>query len=167
MYWGRHPVSNIAVSGRPPADYGGDPTRESLPFDVPHEPPIEAATSDAMGNRFHRSVRAWVLGHAPPQQPRSRDAIRRGEPATQRVERLTRTGPILAGSQSSELSVRPKIIQLRPLVKTTGCRLLIFAASRQAPFTSFIEVNYHHQLVNCKKKRNRICGFTVNRDKCS
>jgi hypothetical protein len=29
--------------------------------------------------------------------------------------------------------------------------LLIFAASRQAPFTSFIEVNYHHQLVNCKK----------------
>jgi putative peptidoglycan lipid II flippase len=36
----------IPVSGRPPADYAGDPTRESLPFDVPHEPPIEAATSD-------------------------------------------------------------------------------------------------------------------------
>jgi putative peptidoglycan lipid II flippase len=36
----------MPVSGRPPADYGGDPTRESLPFDVPHEPPIEAATSD-------------------------------------------------------------------------------------------------------------------------
>jgi hypothetical protein len=88
VYWGRHPVSNIAVSGRPPADYGGDPTRESLPFDVPHEPPIEAATSDAMGSRFHRSVRAWVLGHSPPQQPRSRDAIRRGQPATQRVEGL-------------------------------------------------------------------------------
>ena len=33
-------------SGRPPSDYGGDPTRESLPFDVPREPPIEAATSD-------------------------------------------------------------------------------------------------------------------------
>jgi putative peptidoglycan lipid II flippase len=36
----------MPVSGRPPSDYGGDPTRESLPFDVPHEPPIEAATSD-------------------------------------------------------------------------------------------------------------------------
>jgi len=36
----------MPVSGRPPADYGGDPTRESLPFDVPREPPIEAATSD-------------------------------------------------------------------------------------------------------------------------
>ena len=35
-----------AMSGRPPADYGGDPTRESLPFDAPREPPIEAATSD-------------------------------------------------------------------------------------------------------------------------
>ncbi|ORB23755.1 murein biosynthesis integral membrane protein MurJ [Mycolicibacterium moriokaense] len=34
------------TSGRPPSDYGGDPTRESLPFDVPREPPIEAATSD-------------------------------------------------------------------------------------------------------------------------
>jgi putative peptidoglycan lipid II flippase len=34
------------VSGRPPSDYGGDPTRESLPFDIPREPPIEAATSD-------------------------------------------------------------------------------------------------------------------------
>jgi putative peptidoglycan lipid II flippase len=36
----------MPVSGRPPADYGGDPTRESLPFDIPREPPIEAATSD-------------------------------------------------------------------------------------------------------------------------
>ncbi|MDG5483274.1 murein biosynthesis integral membrane protein MurJ [Mycolicibacterium gadium] len=36
----------IPASGRPPSDYGGDPTRESLPFDVPREPPIEAATSD-------------------------------------------------------------------------------------------------------------------------
>jgi putative peptidoglycan lipid II flippase len=34
------------ASGRPPADYGGDPTRESLPFDIPREPAIEAATSD-------------------------------------------------------------------------------------------------------------------------
>ena len=33
-------------SGRPPADYGGDPTREPLAFDAPREPPIEAATSD-------------------------------------------------------------------------------------------------------------------------
>lgn len=39
-------TTEFAVSGRPPADYGGDPTRESLPFDVPREPPIEAATSD-------------------------------------------------------------------------------------------------------------------------
>lgn len=36
----------MPASGRPPSDYGGDPTRESLPFDVPREPPIEAATSD-------------------------------------------------------------------------------------------------------------------------
>jgi putative peptidoglycan lipid II flippase len=36
----------MPASGRPPADYGGDPTRESLPFDIPREPPIEAATSD-------------------------------------------------------------------------------------------------------------------------
>jgi putative peptidoglycan lipid II flippase len=36
----------MTVSGRPPSDYGGDPTRESLPFDVPREPAIEAATSD-------------------------------------------------------------------------------------------------------------------------
>ncbi len=33
-------------SGRPPSDYGGDPTREPLAFDPPREPPIEAATSD-------------------------------------------------------------------------------------------------------------------------
>ncbi|MGA5462531.1 murein biosynthesis integral membrane protein MurJ [Mycobacterium sp. NPDC050041] len=36
----------MPASGRPPADYGGDPTRESLPFDAPREPAIEAATSD-------------------------------------------------------------------------------------------------------------------------
>jgi putative peptidoglycan lipid II flippase len=39
-------TEEFTVSGRPPADYGGDPTRESLPFDAPREPPIEAATSD-------------------------------------------------------------------------------------------------------------------------
>ncbi len=36
----------MPVSGRPPSDYGADPTRESLPFDIPREPAIEAATSD-------------------------------------------------------------------------------------------------------------------------
>jgi putative peptidoglycan lipid II flippase len=36
----------LPVSGRPPADYGGDPTREPIAFDPPREPPIEAATSD-------------------------------------------------------------------------------------------------------------------------
>ena len=42
------PVSTVSppTSGRPPADYGGDPTREGLPFDIPREPAIEAATSD-------------------------------------------------------------------------------------------------------------------------
>ncbi|MBO0680062.1 murein biosynthesis integral membrane protein MurJ [Mycolicibacterium sp. S2-37] len=39
-------TAEFAVSGRPPADYAGDPTRESLPFDAPREPAIEAATSD-------------------------------------------------------------------------------------------------------------------------
>ena len=41
-------VSTVSapVSGRPPADYGGDPTREPIAFDAPREPPIEAATSD-------------------------------------------------------------------------------------------------------------------------
>ena len=45
---GTMPVSTVSppTSGRPPADYGGDPTREGLPFDIPREPPIEAATSD-------------------------------------------------------------------------------------------------------------------------
>ena len=37
---------SASVSGRPPADYGGDPTREPIAFDPPREPPIEAATSD-------------------------------------------------------------------------------------------------------------------------
>ena len=36
----------MSVSGRPPADYGGDPTREPIAFAPPREPPIEAATSD-------------------------------------------------------------------------------------------------------------------------
>ena len=42
------PVSTVSppTSGRPPADYGGDPTREPIAFDAPREPPIEAATSD-------------------------------------------------------------------------------------------------------------------------
>ncbi|MGE2714369.1 murein biosynthesis integral membrane protein MurJ [Mycolicibacterium litorale] len=39
-------TTEMSVSGRPPADYGGDPTRESLPFDVPREPAVEAATSE-------------------------------------------------------------------------------------------------------------------------
>ena len=45
---GTMPVSTVPppTSGRPPADYGGDPTREGLPFDVPREPPIETATAD-------------------------------------------------------------------------------------------------------------------------
>lgn len=33
-------------STRPPADYGGDPTREPLAFDAPREPALEAATAD-------------------------------------------------------------------------------------------------------------------------
>ncbi|MCW2690199.1 MAG: integral rane protein MviN, partial [Mycobacterium sp.] len=37
---------SLPATGRPPADYGGDPTREPLAFDAPREPPIEAATSD-------------------------------------------------------------------------------------------------------------------------
>ncbi len=36
----------MPVSGRPPADYGGDPTREPSAFAPPREPPIESATSD-------------------------------------------------------------------------------------------------------------------------
>jgi putative peptidoglycan lipid II flippase len=36
----------MPVSGRPPADYGGDPTREPIAFAPPHEPAIESATSD-------------------------------------------------------------------------------------------------------------------------
>jgi putative peptidoglycan lipid II flippase len=34
------------VADRPPSDYGGDPSREALAFDVPHEPPLETATQD-------------------------------------------------------------------------------------------------------------------------
>ena len=36
----------MPVSGRPPADYGGDPTREPIAFAPPREPPIESATVD-------------------------------------------------------------------------------------------------------------------------
>ncbi|WP_041315402.1 murein biosynthesis integral membrane protein MurJ [Mycobacterium sp. JS623] len=36
----------MPVSGRPPADYGGDPTREPMGFAPPREPAIESATSD-------------------------------------------------------------------------------------------------------------------------
>ncbi|KUI07627.1 murein biosynthesis protein MurJ, partial [Mycolicibacterium acapulense] len=39
-------TTRLPVSGRPPSDYGGDPTREPLAFDPPREPAIEAATSD-------------------------------------------------------------------------------------------------------------------------
>jgi putative peptidoglycan lipid II flippase len=38
--------SHLPPSGRPPADYGGDPTREPTAFGMPNEPAIEAATSD-------------------------------------------------------------------------------------------------------------------------
>ena len=38
--------SHLPPSGRPPADYAGDPTREPTAFGVPGEPPIEAATVD-------------------------------------------------------------------------------------------------------------------------
>lgn len=38
--------SHLPPSGRPPADYGGDPTREPLSYGVPNEPAIEAATGD-------------------------------------------------------------------------------------------------------------------------
>jgi putative peptidoglycan lipid II flippase len=40
------PASHLPPSGRPPADYGGDPTREPLSFGMPNEPAIEAATAD-------------------------------------------------------------------------------------------------------------------------
>ncbi len=36
----------VPTSGRPPADYGGDPSREPLAFDAPREPPIEKATAN-------------------------------------------------------------------------------------------------------------------------
>jgi putative peptidoglycan lipid II flippase len=38
--------SHLPPSGRPPADYGGDPTREPVSFGMPNEPAIEAATGD-------------------------------------------------------------------------------------------------------------------------
>ncbi|MFG1933485.1 murein biosynthesis integral membrane protein MurJ [Mycobacterium sp. NPDC048908] len=36
----------MPTSGRPPADYGGDPTREAMSLAPPREPAIESATSD-------------------------------------------------------------------------------------------------------------------------
>jgi putative peptidoglycan lipid II flippase len=39
-------TSPMPVSGRPPADYGGDPTREPMGFAPPREPAIESATAD-------------------------------------------------------------------------------------------------------------------------
>ncbi|QEM44488.1 murein biosynthesis integral membrane protein MurJ [Mycolicibacterium grossiae] len=39
-------TETASVSGRPPADYGGDPTREPMSFGMPNEPAIEAATDD-------------------------------------------------------------------------------------------------------------------------
>jgi putative peptidoglycan lipid II flippase len=36
----------MTVSGRPPADYGGDPTREPMGLAPPREPAIESATAD-------------------------------------------------------------------------------------------------------------------------
>jgi putative peptidoglycan lipid II flippase len=38
--------SHLPPSGRPPADYGGDPTREPMSAGMPNEPAIEAATGD-------------------------------------------------------------------------------------------------------------------------
>jgi putative peptidoglycan lipid II flippase len=40
------PDASYPTSGRPPADYGGDPTREPLSLGMPNEPPIEAATAE-------------------------------------------------------------------------------------------------------------------------
>jgi putative peptidoglycan lipid II flippase len=40
------PDAPFPTSGRPPADYGGDPTREPLTLGMPTEPPIEAATAE-------------------------------------------------------------------------------------------------------------------------
>ncbi|BBX33176.1 murein biosynthesis integral membrane protein MurJ [Mycolicibacterium mageritense] len=39
-------TANGATSGRPPADYGGDPTREPISFAPPHEPAVESATGE-------------------------------------------------------------------------------------------------------------------------
>ena len=40
------PDASYPTSGRPPADYGGDPSREPLSLGMPNEPPIEAATAE-------------------------------------------------------------------------------------------------------------------------
>ena len=51
--------SHLPPSGRPPADYGGDPTREPTSFTVPNEPPIEAATAD---DEIHLVPGATIVG---------------------------------------------------------------------------------------------------------
>src|SRR5699024_9273620 len=38
--------ARASTSGRPPADYGGDTSREALAYDIPREPAIEAATAE-------------------------------------------------------------------------------------------------------------------------
>ena len=35
-----------SVADRPPSDFGGDPSREPLAFDVPHDPPLDASRED-------------------------------------------------------------------------------------------------------------------------
>lgn len=51
--------AHLPPSGRPPADYAGDPTREPTSFGVPNEPAIEAATSD---DEIHLIPGATIAG---------------------------------------------------------------------------------------------------------
>ena len=51
--------SHLPPSGRPPADYGGDPTREPLTLGTPNEPAIEAATAD---DEIHLIPGATIAG---------------------------------------------------------------------------------------------------------
>ena len=51
--------AHLPPSGRPPADYAGDPTREPTSFGVPNEPPIEAATGD---DEIHLIPGATIAG---------------------------------------------------------------------------------------------------------
>ena len=63
---GTAPIPTSGRSGRPPSDYGADPTRESLPFDIPREPAIEAAAyfvvAEALTNvaKHSGASAAWV-----------------------------------------------------------------------------------------------------------